>query len=184
MKVRRVLLRLAAFFAAFAAAVSLVVLLRPAPSPRYTPAAHVAPPAFRLAADLDTRVEMVSLDREKERSYVRLRFSPRAGRRLPDTLRVRTYFFTSAGASRRVWAGDAAEIYNPFAGGEGASVTVAARCGWCADRDAPRDGYFARVQIATDGEESELPAGESFFDITTAAPVVVHVERDSSARRE
>ncbi|MCA1613133.1 MAG: hypothetical protein LC800_03045 [Acidobacteria bacterium] len=184
MKVSRVLLRLAAFFAAFVAAVSLVVLLRPASSLRHVLPARAVTPAFRLAADLDTRVEMVSLDREKERSYVRLRFSPRAGRRLPDTLRVRTYFFTSAGASRRVWAGDAAEVYNPFAGGESASVTVAAGCGWCADKDAPRDGYFARVQILTDREDSELPAGESFFDITTAAPVVVHVEKDSSARRE
>lgn len=179
MPARRILLRLAAFFAAFAAAVALVLLLAPAPPrpfrrPPVISCGFAGPPA---AAEFDAEVELVTLDREARRSYTRLRLAPGASTPPPARLYVRTYFFTVEGGTRRVWTQDAVELRDPSAAGRGASFTVAADCDWCADAGAPRGGYFARVQLLRDGAATPLPAGESFFDIRTAAPVVVRAER-------
>jgi hypothetical protein len=181
MSARRILVRLAAFFAAYAAALSLVLLLKPAPPRPFI--AHPSPgPAFSVARDLDVEAELISLDRESGRSYTRLRLWHSFGPQPPARLRVRTYFFTAEGPARRVWSSEA-ELRDPFGARPDAAVTVAADCDWCADADAPRGGYFARVQVSTDSEESELPAGERFFDIKTAVPVVVHVERGAARPR-
>ena len=183
MSARRILVRLAAFFAAYVAAVSLVLLLKPAPPPRWVGFTEPPPArAFSVARDLDVEAELISLDRESGRSYTRLRLWRPFGPQPPARLRVRTYFFTAEGPARRVWSSDA-ELLDPFGARQDASVTVAADCDWCADADAPRGGYFARVQVSTDAEESELPSGEHFFDIRTAVPVVVHVERGAARPR-
>lgn len=179
MPARGILLRLAAFFAAFAAAAALVSLLTPRRPPRTV--ARVAAPASRPAENPEAEVETVLLDRREGRSYTRVRLSRRGRADAPAKVWARTYFFTADESARRVWAGEAVEIRDPFAGRDGdALLTLVADCDWCAAPDAPRGGYFARVQVSTGREESELPAGERFFDIRTAAPVVVRVERPAS----
>jgi hypothetical protein len=175
-------LKLAAFFFAFAAAVSVVAVVRALRPAR--PARYYAPPPrpFKLSEDLDVQVGLVTLDRENARSYTQVSLSTHPAR-LPARLRVRTFFFSPDDPSRRVWGGDAIEIVRPFDGSASASVTVAAPCSWCADADAPRGGYFARVQVSDGREETPLPYGAEFRDISTAAPVVVHAERVPPGRR-
>lgn len=199
MAARRIALRLAAFFAAFAAALSLVALFTPAPRPvlRGSCAATLAvvscPPAaeFVLAENLDADVELVSLDRENARSYARLRLRLVGGSRAPERLWARTYFFDPSDQSGRVRAGDVVELARPFAEGDTAGVTVSAPCSWC--KDAPAGNYFARVELHEDCANWERCAAASFprvppgpgplFDIRSAVPVAVHVEGMPPARR-
>lgn len=181
MTARSVFLKLAAFFFAFAAAVAVVALFRPAP-PRRPVFTRPAPPPFALAEHLETEVELISLDRRGGRSYARLTLRL-AGRSLPpERLWVRTYFFNPSGAAGRYWADDAVELVRPFAEGRTATVTVSAPCSWCDDEGMPAGGYFARVQIFDGREETPLPAGARADDIRTAVPVVVHVDGVPPAR--
>ena len=181
MNARRVLLRLVAFFAAFAAAISLVVLLTPA-SRR---ARHVPPPApraFILTEDLDTDVELVMMDRENKVTHTQIDLRLVSNRFGPEKLWVRTYFFAHGDPLGRVWAGDAVEISEPFAENSRVMFTATARCDWCDDEGVPEGGYFARVQISDGTDMTPLARGPQFSDITTAAPVVVHAERAASLR--
>lgn len=181
---RSVLVKLAAFFLAFAAAVALVGvfprLWPDRPEPRRAPA-----PArpFRLSEDLSFEVGLVTLDRENARSYTRLDLHVVRRLGVPEKLWVRTFFFSPDDPARRVWVGDAIQIDRPFDEQGDASMTVAAPCAWCDDADAPRGGYFARVQISDDRDRTPLPDGALFHDIRTAAPVVVHAERVPRTRR-
>lgn len=173
---RKLLPRITALCAAFGAAILLVYLLTPLPRPAARP---YTPRPFNLAEDLSADVSLVTLDRESGRIYVRLNLLSYRHPSAPESLWVRTYFFTPENSARRVWASTPVELERPFAAGRGAGVTVAAPCHWCADKDAPLSGYFARVQLYADGGQTPLPSGEEFFDITTAAPVVVQFERPS-----
>ena len=116
MNVRRVLLRLAAFFAAFAAAISLVVLLSPRPRPYIIPA-HAAPPAFASRQTSTRGRDGVAGSREgaELRAAAVL-----AARREASAIRSGCAHTSSLPKARpaAVWVGDAAEIHNPFAGGE------------------------------------------------------------------
>ncbi|HLL75976.1 MAG TPA: hypothetical protein VK421_12030 [Pyrinomonadaceae bacterium] len=182
MTARPFFLKLAAFFFAYAAAVALVAvfpkLLPDRPERLYAP-----PRPFRLSQDLHTEVGLVTLDRESGRSYTRLNLRVGRPSRAPEKLWVRTFFFSPDDPAGRVWGGDAIEIDRPFDEYGGAGVTVAAPCVWCDDEDAPRGGYFARVQVSDGYEETPLPYGSRFRDIWTAAPVVVHAERVPPSRR-
>ena len=182
MSARPVFVKLAAFFFAFAASVAVVAffqpLLRARPGVSYAP----APRPFRLAEDLGVEVGLVTLDREHSRSYTRLSLSAYGGR-VPDRLWVRTYFFSPDDAGGRVWVSDAVELGRLFDESGSVSLNVAAPCDWCDDADAPRGGYFARVQVSDGREATPLPAGAQFRDIRTAAPVVVHAERVPIMRR-
>ncbi|MDT7604691.1 MAG: hypothetical protein QOF61_2688, partial [Acidobacteriota bacterium] len=125
--------------------------------------------------DLDTDVQLVSLDRENRLSYTRLKLWVRHYP-APERLWVKTYFFTPDDPSRRVWSSAPVELREPFFDGNAATVNVAATCDWCGNTDTPTGGFFARVQVSTDAEATSLPSYDQFFDITTAAPVVVHFE--------
>jgi hypothetical protein len=181
MSVRPVFLKLLAFFAALAASVAIVEFVSYesgcAACARRT-VALPAPPRFSPAEHLQSEVELVTLAREAGRSYTRVRLRLAPGSAAPERLHVRTFFFAPDDPRQRVWAGESAEISRPFDAGGRATVTVSARCDWCDDEDVPESGYFARVQIADEaGAMTPLPWGPSFADISTAAPVVVHVER-------
>ena len=175
MTARSVFVKLAAFFCAFAAAVAVVALFTPAPTPR-RPAAPNARPPFALARDLDSEVALISLDRQGGRSYTRLTLRLLGGSRPPERLWVRTYFFNPSAAPGRYWADDAVELVRPFAEGDTAALTLSAPCSWCDDAGMPGGGYFARVQIFDGRDETPLPMGAEAGDIRTAAPVVVHVD--------
>ena len=125
----------------------------------------------------------MTLDRESGRSYTRINLHVVRRPHVPEKLWVRTFFFSPDDKARRVWGGDAVEISRPFDEYGDAVVTVAAPCGWCDDEDAPRGGYFARVQISDGQEETPLPQGAQFRDLWTAVPVVVHAERASPVGR-
>ena len=183
MTARPVFVKLAAFFFAFAVAISVVAAVRallPAPPAPY----YAQPPRpFKLSEDLDVTVYLVTVDRESARSYTQLNLSAYA-KRAPGKLWARTFFFSPDDKTGRVWGGDAIEIGRPFDENGYANVTVAAPCSWCDDAEAPRGGYFARVQITDGREETPLPPqGAAFRDIDTALPVVVHADRESSRRR-
>jgi hypothetical protein len=182
MTARPVFVKLAAFFFAFAAAVALVAVFTPAPPRRV-----VVPrerPEFVLAENLESKVELISLDREAGRSYTRLRLRLVGGSRAPEKLWVRTHFFNPSAAWLRVPAGDPVAVERPFGGGSPASVIVTAACPWCNDAAAPGDGYFANVEIYEhDYQERPHTLGSQFVDLTTAVPVVVHADRASSRRR-
>ena len=182
MTARPVLVRLAAFFVAFAAALAAVALFTPAPTPR-RPAARPVTPDFAVADNLKTEVELVTIDRESRRSYTRLSLRL-VGRSLrPERLWVRTYFFSASDPFGRQWADGAVELTRPFREGDRASVTVSAPCGWCDDEGVPAGGYFARVQLSDGREDTPLPSGARAGDIRTAVPVVVHAERVRLPRR-
>lgn len=180
MTARRVTVKLAAFFFAFVAAVALVRL--------FGPLGHDDQDCFpQLSSSLrlsENRGVLaggpVTLDRENSRSYTRVYVSPRL-KSAPDKLWVRTFFFSPDDSASRVWGGEAVELVVPAGAHESPHLTVAADCSWCAD--APLGSYFARVQVSDGREETPLPQGAEFFDIKTAAPVVVHADRDSSRRR-
>lgn len=193
MAARRIVLRLAAFFAAFAAALSLVAVFQrtsPRELPGTFPLKNVVscPPAaeFVLSENLDADVELISLDRENARSYARLRLRLVGGSAAPERLWVRTYFFNPSDPSGRVRAGDAVELVRPFKEGTSVPVTLSAPCPWCKDAGEPAGNYFAHVEISGDCADSEDCAGVSFphaplgpgplFDIRSAVPVAVHVE--------
>lgn len=183
MTARPVFLKLAAFFFAFAAALSVVALFGPALTPR-RPVARPATPDFAIADNLDTKVELVSLDRESGRSYTRLRLRL-VGRSLrPERLWVRLSFFNPSDPSGRVRGDDAVEVVRPFDGGSPAAFTVTSTCSWCDDEDAPASGYFANVEIFEDrGGAKPSHSSSQFSDLTTAVPVVVHAERVAPPRR-
>jgi hypothetical protein len=179
MRARPVFVKLAAFFLTFAAALLLVSEIRHV---RYRVAMNErlrsSPPRpFRLSDDLSFGVGLVTLDRENARSYTQLNLYVTRRPHMPEKLWVRTFFFSPDDATGRIWGGEAIELNRPFDEHGNASVTVAAPCSWCADPQAPRGGYFARVQITDGREETSLPLWSQFRDISTAAPVVVHAER-------
>ncbi|MFL6229083.1 MAG: hypothetical protein ACJ741_09910 [Pyrinomonadaceae bacterium] len=175
MDIRGITLRVAAFFVTFVTALSLTAFFMIARVRNVRPV--LAPPAraFSLSRDLDTDVQLVSLDRENRRSYTRLSLWLRFYR-APERLWVRTYFFTPDDPARRVWSSAPVELRQPFADGSAMTLNVAADCEWCGNANAPRSGFFARVQVSTDSESSSLPEYDQFFDIRTAAPVVVQFE--------
>jgi hypothetical protein len=175
MDIRGITLRVAAFFVTFVAALSLTAFFMIARVRNVRPL--LAPPAraFSVNRDLDTDVQLVSLDREHRRSYTRLKLwlthYP-----APDKIWVSTYFFTPDDATRRIWWSAPVELRHPFADNNVVTLNVATPCDWCGDAYAPRSGIFARVRISTDEEVTPLPEYDHFFDITTAVPVVVQFE--------
>lgn len=175
MNLQRALLKATIFHITFGMAFFLTYFFTPDP-PRITTRRPPAPRVFNVAADMAADAEMVVLDRANARSYARLRLSLYVGRPAPERLRARTYFFLPGDPARRVWVGEGVEILRPFEKNYDPTVNVAAPCGLCDDKDAPRGGYFARVQLYADGVETPLPAGEQFFDPTTATPVLFNVE--------
>lgn len=181
MRARPVFVRVAAFFLAFASALVLVNEVRHVRN-RMAAAEQLrsyrAPRPFKLPEDLDVTVGLVTVDRENARSYTQINLSTYTGR-TPGKLWARTFFFSPDDKTGRVWGGDAIEIGWPFDKNGYANVTVAAPCSWCDDREGPRGGHFARVQISDGREATPLPEGGEFFDINTALPVVVHAERVS-----
>lgn len=183
MTARPVFVRLAAFFFAFVAAVALAALFKTAPAPRRTPLRH-ARPEFLLAENLESRVELISLDREAGRSHTRLRLRLVGGSLPPEKLWVRTHFFNPSAPSLRIPAGDPVPLARPFdGGGTTASVVVTSSCTWCDDADAPEGGYFANVEIYEHNyDERPYTLGSQFVDLTTAVPVVVHADRAQSRR--
>ena len=183
MTARPVFLRLAAFFVAFAAAVSVVALFRPA-HVRRAVTTPLPRPQFVLAETLESKVELISLDREGGRSYTRLKLRLVGGSLAPEKLWVRTHFFNPSAPSLRVPAGDQVAVIRPFDGGGSVNVVVASTCSWCDDADAPESGYFANVEIYEyDYGERPHVLGSQFIDLKTAVPVVVHAERAPSRRR-
>lgn len=194
MTARPVFVKLAAFFFAFAAAVALVGALRYSKPARDVlscgfapPRRAVAPrarPEFVLAENLESKVELVSLDREAGRSYARLKLRLVGGSLPPERLWVQTVFFNPSHPSGRVLFDDVVEVARPFDGGSTTSVIVSSACSWCGDRDLPDGGYYANVEIYEHGyKERPAPLGAQFVDRTTAVPVVVHADRESSRRR-
>lgn len=183
MTARPLFVKLAAFFFAFAAAISAVAVVRALRPARHYAYAPPPPRPFKLSKDLTFEVGLVTLDREHARSYTRFNMHVvrRAG--VPEKLWARTLFFSPDDPSGRVWWGGEVELNRPFDEYGDASMTISAPCGWCDNADAPRGGYFARVQISDGREQTPLPWGAEFRDINTAVPVVVHAERASPARR-
>ena len=185
MRARPVFVKLAAFFLTLAAALLLVSEIRHV---RYRMATNErlrsSPPRpFNLSEDLGVEVGLVTLDRENSRVYARLRLWHHRGPALsPQKLWVRTFFFTPDDPSRHIRAGDEVELIRPLDGDGYADLTVAAPCSWCDDAEAPRGGYFARVQISDGRGETPLPHGAEFRDLNTAVPVVVHADRAQSRR--
>lgn len=185
MTARPLFVKLAAFFFAFAAAVALVALFTPAPPRRVV---VLRPrPQFVLAENLESQVELVSLDREAGRSYARLKLRLVGGSLPPERLWMRIYFFNPSDRWRRVWADDAVELVRPFDRGDTAPVTVSAPCTWCEAPDVPASGFFARVEVHEDREALTLrvppPLGSPFGDIREAVPVAVHADGVPRPRR-
>lgn len=178
----RALIKAATFYVTFCLGFFPAYYFSPAPPrsivrPRFVTQEPPAPRAFNVVEDMRADVNLVIMDRANGRSYTRLSLLLYGKRPAPEKLWVRTYFFLPADPARRVWAGPGVEIHRPFAEHFDTTVTVAAPCGICDDEDVPQGGYFARVQFFADGVETPLPDGERFFDITTATPVLVNIER-------
>ena len=177
---KRALLKAGVFHFTFLPAFFLACYFTPDPPrtvrPRVATQKPLAPRVFNIIKDVRPEAEMVIMDRAHGRSYTRLRLVFHGAWPAPERLRARTYFFLPGDPAQRVWTGQSVEINRPFEESHDTTVTVADVCDLCDDRDAPRGGYFARVQLYADGVETPLPVGERFFDAATAAPVLINVE--------
>ena len=123
------------------------------------------------------KVQLVSVDFINRESYTTLRLKRERGAPAPDSLWVYTSFFVPEYPNKS-WSGSPVELREPFAEGDKVSLTVTAACPWCGDANAPRAGYYARVQVSTVSSEAAARRDQDFDpDIKTATPVLVQVER-------
>lgn len=177
---KRALLKAAVFHVTFGLAFFLACFFTPDPPrtvrTRAATQKQPAPRVFNVIDDMSAHADMVIMDRAHKRSYTRLRLTLHRIWLTPERLRARTYFFLPGDPARRVWAGRSVEIQRPFAESYDTTITLTGDCAPCDDKDAPRGGYFARVQLYADGVETPVPAVEQFFDAATAVPVLFNVE--------
>ncbi|MDQ3754686.1 MAG: hypothetical protein M3371_08145 [Acidobacteriota bacterium] len=129
-----------------------------------------------LATEIAHQVQLVTLDRENQRSHTKLTLMRDSRSPAPERVWVWTYFFTPN--DMRTWASEPTEVREPFRDGDRVSVTVNSVCRWCDDTGAPASGYYAGVHVSTKSEEAAvLRADQLSLDIVRAAPVVVQAEQ-------
>lgn len=121
-------------------------------------------------------VQLVSLDFINRESYTTLRLKRDTRLPAPDTLWVSTYFFVPEFTSHG-WSSAPVEIQDPFAGGDEVSLTLTGACPLCADANAPRSGYYARVGVSTVSGIAAQSVAQA--DSKTPIPVLVQAERKS-----
>lgn len=131
------------------------------------------------------KAQFISLDFEKQQSFTTLIIEREPNDPAPQSIWVWTYFFAPDDSSQRIWASAPVEIHEPFAGGDYATITATAPCEWCADRRAPRSGYYARVHVSTRSSEAARFANEQTSrDIASAVPVLVQRAARAGSLRE
>lgn len=180
MNLRKHLAGLALFLAIFGSTVFIFNFLTTrigAVSTGYPPTT-LTPPASELL--LSYEVKYASLDFINQKSYATLIINAQAGRRLPEKVWVRMYFFAPDDERRRVWPSEAVELRVPFVNGDRMEATSVAACDWCQSSTVPKAGYFARVIVSpTSASDTYLADSEINREITTATPVVVQDERNA-----
>jgi hypothetical protein len=135
------------------------------------------PPKPALPPSVSYKARLVSLDFTAGKTYTTVVLEREPGAtETPESVWVWTYFFDDAAArgERPAWSSDPVEIRQPFARGNRTTVTATAQCAWCADPQAPRSGYYARVNISSVSKDAARLSRERLnYDITGATPVEV-----------
>jgi hypothetical protein len=115
------------------------------------------------------KVRQVSLDLANGTGYTTLRLRLRSGEPAPESIWVRTSYF-SPDIARSGWS-SMVEIRQPFASGEEVEIVAADSWHWEVHPTHPtaKASYFAHVDVAS------WPSDVRFSrDMTTATPVVMH----------
>jgi hypothetical protein len=156
-----------------------IFLLRPVSAPVVNPPLIPPPPPAAISASqpLNYQVQTVYLNLVNRKSYTTLRLKRDVVLPAPESIWVRTSFFSTDSSTRHNWSSEPVEIRQPFANGDQATITATANCDWCNEAGAPRGGYYARVHISTVSKEAARLRDDMLnADITTATPVLIQTE--------
>ena len=122
------------------------------------------------------RVQQISLDYNRGRSYTQLSLFRQQDQPAPEKVWVMTTFFSPDSPRAESWSISTA-ISQPFANGNGQSFVVTGE--WnlppLLESDKPGAGYFARIYVSSEfqGKFSEADY-QTKGDVTDAIPVVIH----------
>lgn len=135
-------------------------------------------PSTPSRSKVNYKVRLVTLDVAARWSHTTLTLEQPPDADPPAKLWVWVGFFVPGEAGGEVFAGEPVMVSNPFASGDGATLSVTADCRWCGRRDAPAAGYYAHVNVSTvSAADARLEDGQVGRDITKATPVTVEQGR-------
>lgn len=126
------------------------------------------------------RVQQISLDYNRGRSYTQLSLFRQPDQPVPEKVWVMTTFFSPDSPRAEDWSISTA-IPQPFANGNGESFVATGEWDLPPLLDKPGASYFARIYVSS---ESQGKFSEADFqtkgDVTDAIPVVIHWPEEKS----
>lgn len=146
------------------------------PDARIPPVIRPEAVAGTVKAPVTFRVQQISLDYNRGRSYTQLSLFRQLDQPAPEKVWVMTTFFSPDSPRAESWSISTA-ISQPFANGNGQSVVAIGN--WdlppLLESDKPGAGYFARIYVSSESQGKFTEADyQNKGDVTDAIPVVIH----------